>query len=237
MAQENQISAAERSYRILYRKIISLELKPNEAVGEQMLAEMLSVSRTPVREALSRLSVEGLVDLRARSGVVISPIRYEAVRTAQYVREKLEMAVIADAAGRTDKRVLLGIRQAIEEQELAISEGVAEHFFEADERMHFMFCGLADREGVWAVIADAKKHMDRVRRLSVQTGHLDLLLQDHLALLAAVSEGNAASAQEIMRLHLRRVMSDLRELAKRFPDYFEPEIADLEFRDSDSVIA
>lgn len=197
MTEKLLLSAAERCYRILSRKIVSLELKPNESVGEQALAEMLGVSRTPIREALSRLSNEGLVDLRARSGGIVSPIRPDAVRTAQFVRENLEVAVIAEAANRNNQRILLAIRQTIEEQELAISENNSNVFYLADERMHFLFCCLAGREGVWDFIADSKKHMDRVRRISVQNGHLDELLTDHQDLVEAVASGKAAKRKNL----------------------------------------
>ncbi|EYR82851.1 GntR family transcriptional regulator [Shinella sp. 838] len=223
MARDTKISAAEHCYRTLSRKIIGLELKPNEPIGEHAMAELLGVSRTPVREALSRLSAEGLVDLRSRAGVVVAPIRMDAVRTAQFVREQLELAIVAEAARQSNRRILLGIRQAIEEQELAIQEDNPDLFFECDERMHALYCSLAGRDGVWGFISDAKKHMDRVRRLSVQAGQLDQLVQDHQDVLEAVTGGDMDRAQEVMKLHLRRVMLDLGELSRRFSSYFEPE--------------
>lgn len=221
MARDAGISAAEHCYRTLSRKIVGLELKPNEPIGEQALAELLGVSRTPVREALSRLGAEGLVDLRARAGVIVSPIRMEAVRTAQFVRENLELAIVSEAARQSNRRVLLSIRQTIEEQELAVAEDNPDLFFECDERMHALFCSLAGRDGVWSFIADAKRHMDRVRRLSLQAGQLDQLVQDHQAMLDAVSSGDASRAHDVMRTHLRRVMFDLAELSRQFSSYFE----------------
>jgi DNA-binding GntR family transcriptional regulator len=66
--------------------------------------------------------------------------------------------------------------------------------------------------------------MDRLRRLSIQTGHLDELVQDHLKLAAAVAAGDAAEAQSVMQLHLRRIMADTIELSERFPQFFETTI-------------
>jgi GntR family transcriptional regulator, rspAB operon transcriptional repressor len=87
--------------------------------------------------------------------------------------------------------------------------------------MHYLFCCLAGREGVWDFIADSKKHMDRVRRISIQDGHLDELLDDHHNLVDAVAAGKAAQAQELMRSHLSRVLLNIEEYAHRFPQYFE----------------
>lgn len=223
MTRDMKISAAEHCYRTLLRKIVKLELNPNEPIGEHAMAELLGVSRTPVREALSRLSSEGLVDIRSRAGVIVAPIRADAVRTAQFVREQLELAIVGEAARQSNRRILFGIRQAIEEQELAIDEDNPDLFFECDERMHALYCSLAGRDGVWSFISDAKKHMDRVRRLSIQTGQLHELVQDHRDVFEAVSEGQADRAQEVMKRHLRRVMMDLSELTRRFSSYFDPE--------------
>lgn len=223
MTRDTKISAAEHCYRTLSRKIIGLELKPNEPIGEHAMADLLGVSRTPVREALSRLSAEGLVDIRSRAGVVVAPIRMDAVRTAQFVREQLELAIVAEAARQSNRRILLGIRQAIEEQALAIQEDNPDLFFECDERMHALYCSLAGRDGVWGFISDAKKHMDRVRRLSVQAGQLDQLVQDHQEVLDAVTTGDVDRAQAVMKLHLRRVMLDLSELSRRFSSFFAQE--------------
>lgn len=223
MANLEKLSASEHCYRGLSRRIVSLELKPNEPVGEEMLAHYFGVSRTPVREALSRLSTERLVDFRSRAGAIVSPIRLGAVRTAQFVREKLEMGIVAEAALRapSNSRIGLGIRQAIEEQELAISESDTDVFFEADERMHSLYCRLAELNEVWDFVSNAKKHMDRVRRLSIRTGDLSELVEDHHRLCAAVLAGDGGLAQQIMQTHLRRVMIDLPELSERFPDYFQ----------------
>ncbi len=149
----------------------------------------------------------------------------DAVRTAQFVREHLELAIVAEAARQSNRRILLGIRQTIEEQELAVAEDNPDLFFECDERMHALYCNLAGRDGVWGFISDAKKHMDRVRRLSLQAGQLDQLVDDHQKVLEAVTAGDPTAAQEIMQIHLRRVMLDLGELAQRFSSYFEADNA------------
>lgn len=139
------------------------------------------------------------------------------------VREQLELAIAAEAARQSNRRILLGIRQAIEEQELAIQEDNSDLFFECDERMHVLYCSLAGREEVWGFISDAKKHMDRVRRRSVQTGQLDQLAHDHQEVLDAVATSDADRAQAVMKLHLRRVMLDLSELSRRFSSLFAQE--------------
>lgn len=221
MAKNSEIPAGERAYHEIRGRIVSLDLKPNQAIGELFLAEDLCMSRTPIREALTRLSGEGLVDFRARAGTIVAPIRLEAVRAAQYVREKLELAIIEEATQTQSNRAIFNIRQAIEEQRFAISEGDTALFFEADEQMHRSFSQMIGRGGVWKIISESKKHMDRLRRLSLEGTDLGVLLKDHQDILAAVEGGNATDARTVMKVHLRRAMEDVDRLSERHSEYFD----------------
>ena len=223
LADISEISAAERAYREIRNRIVSLELKPNKAISETFLSGELNMSRTPVREALTRLSGEGLVDFRARAGTIVSPIRLEAVRTAQFVREKLELSIIQEAARNHSSHALFNIRQTIEQQRFAISEGDIALFFSADEQMHRHFSEMVGRAAVWAHISEAKKHMDRVRRLSLEDIDLEILLDDHEKILAAITDGDETNAQAVMMIHLRRAMDSIDNLIKQNNAYFEPE--------------
>ncbi|WP_051644848.1 GntR family transcriptional regulator [Labrenzia sp. DG1229] len=220
MADVVEIPAGERAYREIRRRIVSLELKPNQAIGEVFLADELRMSRTPIREALTRLSGEGLVDFRARAGTIVAPIRLEAVRTAQYVREKLELAIIEEAALTQSNRAIFNIRQTIEEQRFSIAEGDTVLFFSADERMHRCFSEMVGRGPVWTIISEAKRHMDRLRRLSLQDTDLNQLLIDHENILAAIEGGNVADARSVLKIHLGRVMEDIDRLSSQYKDYF-----------------
>lgn len=217
----SRLSAADRAYQILRNQIISLELAPNESIGEQMLAQSLGVSRTPVREALSRLSTEGLVDVRSRSGGVVAPIRMEAVRSAQFVREALETAIIDACIKRRDPQVMFNLRQAIDTQRFAIDQNDLTLFFDADEHMHSLLCQFAGQSSVWKIIVHAKQHMDRVRRISLSEIDLGTLLDDHQELVNCIEEKNKGGAAKVIRRHLRRVLNDLETIQQRHPDYFD----------------
>ena len=218
-----ELSAGERAYREIRRRILSLEMAPNTPASEVQLADYLNMSRTPVREALTRLSSEGLVDFRARAGTIVSPIRLEDVTIAQFVRETIELRILRIAAQSSDKRAMFAISQSIEEQKFAISQSDMDQFFVADDKMHRALATgeLTGREAVWLVVSDAKKHMDRVRRMSLQYSDLSVLLEDHKQIAAAIRFGNEAAACEVMTTHLRRVMLDLDRLAERRPEYFD----------------
>jgi len=121
-------STASIVYNGLRQKIIDLTLKPGTLLVEQKLAHEYGVSRTPVREVLVWLASEGLVEILRNRGAMVAPIRVDAVRTAQFVRESLEISVALKAAKNINSLARLKLSHAIEEQELANAEGNAELF-------------------------------------------------------------------------------------------------------------
>lgn len=221
MRPDRTIPASLYAYRTLREKIVTLELQPGTPVGEQLVADMLGISRTPVREAMARLASEGLIDSYSRAGTAVSKIRLEAVAAAQFTREALEVEIIREAALQGEPGHVFAVRQAIAEQEFAVSQADPDGFFTADERMHEVFSAMARRSLVWPIIADAKRHMDRLRRLSLQTTDLGGLVADHKLILQALETRDPGAADATMRQHLRRAMRELPDLVSRFGEYFD----------------
>lgn len=216
-----RLPAAEFVYRQLRQRIASLELEPGSPAGEQVLAEQFGVSRTPVREACARLAREGLVDIYARRGVIVAPLRERAVSNARFVREALELAIVRGAAEDADEAGLFVLDQIIEEQRFALQRNDPGRFFEADEKMHHHLCRLARREEVWFVIVDAKVHMDRARRLSLRGQNIEKLLADHESIVDAIKAGDGERAAEAMRRHLADIDLRMDQIKANYPGYFE----------------
>ena len=214
-------ASSQQIYISLKKRIRSVELAPCTSLEEQRLAGELGVSRTPVREGLVRLAAEGLVDLIPNRGAFVAPIRTEAVKTAQFIRESLEVALALEAAKRIDAIGELRLRQAIEEQKLAELQGEVELFYLSDERMHRSITEIAGRPLVWSHIEEAKIQMDRVRRLTLQDlSSFAALIEQHEQIVEAICTKNRARIRSSMTAHLRNVLPDLDALKVRHPEYF-----------------
>lgn len=218
---DHKISASEFVYVALREKIITLELAPNSTAGEQFVADLLGVSRTPVREAIGRLESEGLIETDLRNRVIVAPIRPDAVRTAQFIRETLEVAIVREAAAVGPRGDLFSVLQSIEEQQWAADQGDINRFYRADEAMHLRVCRIAGREQVWRLIDDAKVHMDRLRRLDLlKPETLRELIDDHRKIVTAIRQGDCDQAEEALRVHVRRALGRLPDLMNRSPEFF-----------------
>lgn len=93
-------SLAERAYRWLEEQLVTLEFAPGELIGEKELVEKAGIGRTPVREAVQRLSTEGLLQVLPRKGLMVTPLRRSDLTRILEARKVLERLMVVKAAER-----------------------------------------------------------------------------------------------------------------------------------------
>ncbi|MGN6550793.1 MAG: GntR family transcriptional regulator [Pararhizobium sp.] len=220
-AIDPKLPIATQAHAWIKRAILTLELKPNEALSEKELALKFGISRTPVREALIKLADEGLVDIFPQRGTYVSPIRVPEVIEAQFIREALETAVVRKAAETADERLKARLRANLAEQHAAMEAGRHQDFMQLDEAFHHAFSDFCNAPRAWRVIQNVKGQLDRVRYLSLpHPGHVAQLYQQHKAVADAVEAGAVDVAVGHMSHHLREVFKSIDELMREQPGLF-----------------
>jgi DNA-binding GntR family transcriptional regulator len=217
-------SMAGQVFRTLRSAIVTMRLKPGEALSEQEIATHLNVSRQPVREAFIKLAEDGLLRVVPQRGTFVMKISAVAVTNARFVREAVECAIAREAAQRisaTDAAALKGI---IAEQRKAEKSDDSEGFFALDEEFHRALASAGGCADAWKVIESAKAQMDRVRFLSVpEATPMRRLIAQHQRILDGVVAGDGDAATDAMQVHLREILSSLPRLAAKFPNMFDQE--------------
>src|SRR4051794_8531059 len=142
-------TARRGSYDALRRAIISGALVPGVRLSENELADLLGVSRTPVREALLRLREEQLVAVVPQMGTFVTPISISAVKDAQFLREAAEWAAVRLAAERARPEEAADLRDVLHRQERARDEGDLDGWFDLDETFRHVLCDLSGRPIAW----------------------------------------------------------------------------------------
>lgn len=220
-AIDPKLPIAMQAHAWIRRAILSLELQPNAALSEKELSTRFGISRTPVREALIKLSDEGLVDIFPQRGTYVSPIRVKEVTEAQFIREALETAVARTAAEKANDAFKARLRENLAEQRVAMESGRLEDFMRLDEAFHRAFSEFASLPRAWHVIQNVKGQLDRVRYLSLpHPGHVTHLYEQHKAISDAVQAGDPDAAADHMRHHLREVFKSIDELMLERPEMF-----------------
>lgn len=218
---DRKLPAADQIYRPLRDAIISGGFRPREALSESRICLMFGVSRSPVRIALTRLAEDGLVDVFPQRGSFVAPIKLRQVKEGHFARVALELALLREAALRWSPRSGDFLRDALKQQKKHARQGDVWSFHVADEQFHRGFAAIGGLDGVWDTVQGVKTHLDRVRHLANPVeGHMERVIAEHEAIVAALDVGNTGDAVEALRAHLDSLHSTISRLKPLHEDYF-----------------
>lgn len=206
----------------LRQAIIELKLEPGQPLSEKEIALRYGVSRQPVREAFIKLAEAGLVHILPSRGTYVTKISVKEVLNARFVREAIECAVVREAAETIDANGLDRLTALISRQERAAAEFDNVAFTELDESFHRAIAECVDCDYAVRVVEAARAQTDRVRHLSLpEASPFPVLIQQHRDIVAALHDRNPLTAEDVMRRHLREILSALPRLAAAHPAFFE----------------
>ena len=184
----------------LRQQIFNRELEPGGWIDEQKLALEFGISRTPLREALKVLAVEGLITMKVRRGAYVTEMSTTDVAQVYHLMALLE----SDAAGRVAALASdadIAELQALHDQ-LEAQAGERDAFFTTNEQFHLQLLALAGNRWSAQIVMDLRKVMKLNRHGSLfKQGRLAESLAEHRAVMAAIAARNAAEATRLMRAH------------------------------------
>ena len=180
------------------------------------------MSRTPVREAILKLSDEGLVEIFPQSGIIVSRIPIAALPEAIVIRKSLEETTARLAAELASASQILALRSMLERQREADTAGDREAFHQADELFHATIAEIAKYPGIWKLILQVKVNVDRFRRLTLpQAGRMTQVIAEHEQILSAIEAHDAQRAAGAMGKHLERLLGDIAAIQHVNPELFD----------------
>ena len=215
-------TAASKIYSDLRAELVSLQRRPGEVVSEAEIALSYGVSRTPVREAILKLSDEGLLEIFPQSGIFVSRIPLAALPEAIIVRKALEATTAQFAAERATASQILVLHAILERQREANAAKDRETFHQADELFHATIAEIAGYPGIWTLIQQVKLHVDRYRRLTLpQAGRMGRVILEHEAVLEAIEGHDPPVARNAMEIHLENLLDNISATQNVNPEFFD----------------
>ena len=191
-------SLVDQAYVLLRKQIVNLSLPPESALIEQEVASVLAISKTPVREAIIRLSREGLIQVVPKSGSYVTAISLERYFEACFIRTQLEVGCVkrlgSNGIGMAEQVKLKAI---LTEQRSALKANADAQFFELDEAFHRKLFEIAGLPGAWVILQTVKAEIDRVRHLKRLFGirQRRLVVQEHTNIVDAIIDRDPAAAE------------------------------------------
>ena len=184
----------------LREQIFARALEPGSWIDELKLAADFGISRTPMREALKVLAVEGLVTMKPRRGAYVTEMSADDVAQVYHLLALLESdaaAKVASRASDAERAELTALHERLEKQ---VRQRAA--YFATNELFHLRLLSIAGNRWRAQIVADLRKVMKLNRHHSLLTrGRLADSLAEHRALMQCINQRDAKAARRLMSAH------------------------------------
>ncbi len=204
---------------------MTLAFEPGQLIYENQLAESLSVSRTPVREAIRSLVNECLLEVLPQRGTRVAYISVKKVLEARFIRSLLEQGAfrIAAAEWSAEKKTVSNkaIQRMLEEQREAAADGDITVFLQLDEAFHRVIMEEAGNATLLNVVYQMRGHLNRLRYMALrQYRHMPQIVEEHERLFEAIAANDSELAGRLLELHFGKLNDEMSELRALTPHYF-----------------
>jgi DNA-binding GntR family transcriptional regulator len=206
------VRLSDKAYQLIRQRIITLELAPLSAIDEQALMEDLQLGRTPIREALQRLSSEGLVFFAPRRGIFVADISITDLQKIFELRLILEGFCARLAAQRATSEQLALLEQIIEELE-HVPDGDSKALMAIDERFHELLYEAGDNEFLADVLKRLHAFSFRLWYLVLERlGDVRAAMEQHIEITDALQARDGARAEELLQRHIYGFQQEIKNV-------------------------
>lgn len=190
-------------FNTLRKAILTGQLKPGERLMEVHLANRLGVSRTPIREAIRKLELEGLVIMIPRRGAEVARITEKSLKDVLEVRRALDALSIELACDRIAPEALEKLKEACTAFEEATKSKDASVIAKADVALHDIIVEAAGNQRLCQLVNNLSEQMYRYRFVYIKDdSQHQKLIAEHREIYESIAERNKERAAQAARLHI-----------------------------------
>ncbi len=199
----------KKVYRHVREQILSGEIGPNERLIEAKIAADIGTSRTPVREALHSLEIEGLVESLPRIGYIVKAISDQEVIELWEIRFLIEGLAARWAMDKAKDKLVRELTKNIEASEKLVAGGDVTNIAEMDAQFHEIIARLSGGKRLLELSQTLRRHALRYRIESMYLPDTALrAIEGHRAILAAIESGDPEVVTAALRRHLDQSKAD-----------------------------
>ena len=189
-------------FNTLRQAILRGEMEPGERLMEIQLAQKLGVSRTPIREAIRKLELEGLVIMIPRKGAEVAHITEKDMRDVLEVRSTLEELVVQLAIKNVTEEKLDELRAANRVFESAVVSKDVVNIVEADVKFHDILYSMTNNPRLIQIINNLREQMYRYRLEYVKDARTHSILISEHNVIKQIKEKNVDVARKVIHQHI-----------------------------------
>lgn len=197
-------------FQTLRQAILKGDLKPGERLMEIQLANKLGVSRTPIREAIRKLELEGLVLMIPRKGAEVAEITEKSLRDVLEVREALEVLAVQLACDKMTTEGVEELKVAADEFEKVLKTGDITIIAEADVRFHDIIYSATGNDRLIQLLSNLREQMYRYRVEHLKSEDArPKILSEHQLLIQDITNKDRVAAAEHMCGHIENQVEEV----------------------------
>lgn len=210
--EEPRLNLTDRIYRQIKEDIFDFRLLPGDRFSENEIAERVQASRTPVREALSRLQREGFVEVSFRSGWQVKPFDFNQFEQLYDVRIVLELAAVkklcemepAPDLNELKKTWLVKVADRLEDGPTVCV---------MDERFHEQLIEATGNKEMARIHHDITERLRVIRRIDfTKKNRIEATYEEHGKILRNVIQRRSEDAQRLLRSHIEASKAEVRKI-------------------------
>jgi DNA-binding GntR family transcriptional regulator len=209
--------ASDKAYRALLDDIVDGTLAPGVALAEVEQSARLGVSRTPLREALSQLRKDGLIEQQRGRGLTVTQVSLDDIVELYELRQPLEQQAAKLAALRGDPKVFNQLAQEFRNANQLIQAGDSgiRAYYALNERLDRAIEDAIESPYLVAALKSLHLHLARIRRLSRRdTGRLKAAAIETLVIIEAIVDRNPELAASATQVHMQQSLRNSLETAR-----------------------
>jgi DNA-binding GntR family transcriptional regulator len=207
---EKNKTIRRKFYEYLREQLLSGEIAPHQHLIEAKIAEETGTSRTPVREALHSLELEGLIESIPRVGYVVKPISEQEVEEICEIRTAIEALAARWAIEKGYKKLVEELEKNISLSEDKVSKGDVRAFVNMDAQFHEIISKLSGSQRLLELAQTLRRHMLRYRIQSIYlVDNVLRAIDGHKGILRAIEKRNLGEVNKAIRHHMEQVKKDV----------------------------
>ena len=202
-------------FNTLRQAILRGELKPGERLMEIQLANKLGVSRTPIREAIRKLELEGLVLMIPRKGAEVAEITEKNMRDVLEVRKALEELAVQLACEKITDEEIEEMKKAAEEFKMILKSKDITEIAEADVRFHDIIYMATDNQKLILLLNNLREQMYRYRvEYLKDERNYPTLMREHSEIVEGLMTKDKGRVTEAMHKHVKNQVVAVKEMIR-----------------------
>lgn len=219
LANRKRKSTSDIAYNELKQKIIELEYEPERQLIEEELSTVLNVSRTPLRQALYRLELEGLIIKQSNGRMHVAPFTIAEVEEIYRVREVLEGLLAREATLNVTEELLQRLEDILVLMKLSAEQNRIEHTVMHGSEFHSVLYSLSTNQIAKRLMEQVNGQVERYRRIG---GYMNpkysplVPVQEHEKIFELLRAGNPEKVEAEMRAHIVRNLAVVKEVLVQY---------------------